>query len=312
MEYYENTELTKDIIINSEKVIDKKHCTTKLLKTNKGRLILKKAPERSNKFIKYPSDINFEIEQNTYIELENRLFKKFNYPNIIENKKDTYILMDYIPGKIGFKNCNVNNVLESLIEFQTSGIYFYSSLYQKLIWQLSRGIFFQIFRWLLINIPDKYSFKLSIKCMYVLFKEQLNQKKLAKPLIIHNDLFGPNNIITLNDKIYYLDFESTVIEKRWCLIDIVDLCIREDSTEFNTLLLSQYLSKLSQKGTTFNEDDLLRQIRVGLLRRSLAILISTDKLKASTLWKNFIEDVLVNDVKYKEWFDTKVSNVLTC
>ena len=92
----------------------------------------------------------------------------------------------------------------------------------------------------------------------------------------HNDLYGLNNIlVTDNNEIYILDFESHSFTKKWIYNDILEIALCNKTLSIDYSLLMYYVNKKEElKTKSFNN-----HMHLVLLKRSLqALYFSKNRL----------------------------------
>lgn len=89
-----------------------------------------------------------------------------------------------------------------------------------------------------------YGFRQHLKILLYIFKLYLNQKPHSKIYLIHKDLHMNQNIINTERGVYFFDFGSAVLTKRYFLTDVILLSLSFPELKFNPeeiLYLLQFL-----------------------------------------------------------------------
>ncbi|MCK8816307.1 hypothetical protein MWH28_02880 [Natroniella sulfidigena] len=261
------------------------------------------------------NSLSFKSEVMTYKELIKNKFKYFNYPSLLETDPESYILTQYISNSSyisDISDISSDNLILSLLEFQTFDLQLnYSFLENKMV-NLTRKPSWKIIQFGLFKTESQFNLFTILKMIYVVLMCNLLQDKNKDYLLIHNDLFGSNffsnNMFECKDKIYYCDFESIVKEKKWFLIDIIDLALDiEEKIKINADLIAKYLFELKKNKIINVPLQLKCQIRIALLRRIIQIIASKkqdpEQIKIAT---DFLNNILLNERKYNNWFKKEI------
>ena len=292
-----------------------------LINTTEGDFIVRKLAERNktNNILRKIYNLlsstttSFFNEAYIYRKINNIEFQWFKFPSLKKTNQKNFIVIDFIPnnGKVYTENIDKNKLIKALFEFQSSDIFQNKFNFNATYWlaRLLRNTSLEIFRHSFGGIRKKYGMKLSIRCTYLLISSRLKLTKIH-PLNMHKDLQykkdGTLNNIIINDKneYFFIDFESTTLEKSWILIDIVDICWSVDSLVPDVKLLSIYLNML-MKNNIIKKKDIKSQIRIALMRRSISIIESRGTTINSVdkeRWRNFLQKIILSNQEYNNWY----------
>ena len=296
-----------------------------LINTTEGDFIVKKLAERNktNNILRKIYNLlsstttSFFNEVYIYRKINNMGFQWFKFPSLKKTNQKNFIVIDFIPnnGKVYTENIDKNKLIRALFEFQSSDIFQNKFNFSVTYWlvRLLRNTSFEIFRYSFGGIRKKYGMKLSIRCTYLLISSKLKLTNIYS-LNMHKDLQhkkdGTLNNIIINDKneYFFIDFESTTLEKSWILIDIVDICWSVDSLVPDVKLLSIYLNML-RKNNIIKKKDIKSQIRIALMRRSISIIESRGKTINSVdkeRWRNFLQKIILSNQEYNNWYEYNI------
>jgi hypothetical protein len=107
--------------------------------------------------------------------------------------------------------------------------------------------------------------------LMILLWSFLKDKK-SKGVFLHNDLFNKNLLKAQDGKIYFIDFEDAIVEKRYPITDAVNILFDENSLTLDKKLIRHFwntaIIDLTEIHTS--ESALVDQVRVCLLRRAFS------------------------------------------
>lgn len=211
--------------------------------------------------------VNFRRELRVYSHYASHKFSYLLIPNLLEKGSD-YIKMEKltgIPEKI-----QVNSIILNLKEFLMIGINekklelfdFISSPAVSVI----RGSLYGVMM---------YGPKIHFRMIFYILKLMASFKYHKKFYLIHKDLKTNQNMINTTNGVYFFDFGSSVLTKRYFLTDVIELSIDFENLEFD---ISPTVSLLQSLG--FENDYLAiakMQIQIILYKRFLHLHKRTKK-----------------------------------
>lgn len=247
--------------------------------------------------------LHFSNEIAFHKHLETKVFESLNIPSIFETDGKTYFLMEYVDGINGIIiNTKMSELLiNALYEFQFStpintikkkGKYF-NKLLQPIPYIL-RGsmtlILLRIGFWEFISIT------------LVALKIGFQNRKVSKNGILsHRDIRIDHNIITSSDnKLYFIDFGSTVIVKKFIMHDIVSLAFDIKNMSLDGELINMYVSLLSDnlffdRNPSFR---ILDQIRLAMITIVIGHLNESEYLN---ICRYYLTNILLNKKNFVEF-----------
>jgi len=301
-----NLEKQSIVVLKKSKVsLDNK--STWLLETTRGNLILKIPSSTQNKgiirkiisFIHPDSSLYFQNELEIYNKFNIQSFEFFRFPKLLFGNSD-FILMRYVEGEKGWNKNSISkeSFANALMEFNNIG----NKLGKKKA-LIKTNLRMQITLHAISKILKKTSLKISISIIRVVFLSLFNKKPRGKRKLIHNDLFGENNLLTVNDEIYFLDFETATIEKEWVLKDIIEISFNRDLS-FDKELFFLYVECLDDDYTQYYEN----QFRMILLLRVIKLILSSfeENIPLREKHISFLYDIILPRNSFYNWLNENV------
>jgi len=283
--------------------------TVFLINTHDATYVLKFYGDRGIRrvinHIRWDSYVCFknEIEVNRQMLQFNE--RSFLFPKMLKTDEKHYILFEHIEDYMMSHRDELtdDNIVSSLLAFQTSKIHVRHNLYYRYRIFLKRNIPIKILRWSRKVLYRPKHLLLWFRCYLFALKALFLSKKTNVSLQTHNDLFRYNNMILNRDnQLYLCDFEFVKRDQKWFLIDIIDLCFDLKTFEFNQTLFGKYITELS-KVTDLSTSRYKTQIKVILLRKILGQLTRADlTLERKEQLVEFIESTLMNNEAYNLWY----------
>lgn len=284
--------------------------STWLVETDTNSYIVKTKVEKDS-LLNYKK-LLFDNELYIYNYLSSLNFTYFKYPELIYTDNRTYMISKYIPNNKDYKLSDSlkSSMINQLLEFQQKGQGINQNLFRKLVFKIYKSLNWKVFRWSVMNLRRKYGRVYVIKSLKVIFESSFSQKKLPISFFIHDDLFGENNyIIDENNEIYFLDFEGAFTERKWILVDIIDMCIDGESLKLDNDRLVYYLNELKKQNIKiYDKLNIKAQVRLVLLRKTLQVLLFSDHPNAQRdkkKWEAFL-DLLLSNSRYTEWYKNQI------
>ena len=175
-----------------------------------------------------------------------RTKENINTPDLIDsNEKE--VLFDYVDNIDYVDSIDEKYIAKKLVKFNNTNIDMKRSktanLLDKLVDKpmafLQRNLIRKFFSLGLI----KYC-----KIQKVVFGLKKRQKVFDKKLLLHNDFYKNNILITENDEIYFCDLESVVKVDRWIFIDVMKFSFgRPYIRKLNKVFIKAYLEEFKNK-----------------------------------------------------------------
>jgi len=223
------------------------------------------------------------------------------------------MVLEYISGTNGWDRRVVsqNCFIKALLEFQLSGINIKTNFVQSILTKWYRKVPCKIIRWSFLILKSPKNIVIAFKCVLITLIQSIKLKKYPYAITTHNDLFYFNNIITGYDKhIYIYDFEYVMLEKKWILIDIIDICFNLSTLRFDTKLFDEYIIHLFRQQLLFHNTlkNLNGQVRVILIRKILGVLLSNSiDSKQKINCRRFLKNILLSERNYYLWYSININ-----
>lgn len=289
--------LSYTVICEDEKYI------VKFAKYKKGSNFSKNSLEKiiSRKYL------NTEI--NIYEYLNSISLKYFNTPKLIAFKRNQYIVIQYIDDitKINIAK-HEKDIINALYEYNCILIEYKNLNFQSRIFNAFKRSNFKIIYFTLSKCFKFLNIKEMLKIYYIILINTMKQKKFNHPILLHKDITTiKKNIFFSNESILLIDFESTVVESRWILLDVIDLAFCD--FKINGTVINHYLEKIKKGNKITEKIHLNSQIRICVLYRVLEYLSGVDDIEIETTkdYLNFFKKVLLNDDGFNSWIEENKS-----
>lgn len=284
---------------------------TWLIESTTGNYILKMvAPLNGKNLIRKlirrfrGSSRSFKTELLLLKNFTNIKYQFFKYPELIKYKINKYLLMEYIESKCGWdkKNITTKKMANAVLEFNISAKEdsFLSVRNNNRV--IIKILYLSISKvWKLVGARE------ALSCIRVLIKSTLKQKKFNNSFMMHKDLIGNNNVLSSGGDLYFIDFESVILERRWILNDIIDVSLTKD-LKVNNELVQNYLLNLEKCTHLDVELNIAAQFRVALLQRLIRRLFSKNEYSVMhrEKWVDFLRNDLLSDKGYEKWYGNNV------
>ena len=286
------------------KIEEKIKDTVSIVKRKNSRFVLKKTGNLRVDNSWYFELINitklgvlhFSNEIAFHKHLETKVFESLNVPSIFETDGKTYFLMEYIDG-INAVNTDTNMsklLVNALYEFQfstpISTISKKGKYFNKLLQPLP-----YILRGSITLILSRIGFVEFISTSLVALKIGFQNRKVSnKGVLSHRDLKIDHNIITSSEnKLYFIDFGSTVLVKKFIMHDIVSLAFDIKNMSLNGELINMYVSLLRdnlffERNPSFR---MLDQLRLAMITIVIGYLNESEYLN---ICRYYLTNILLN------------------
>lgn len=244
-----------------------------------------------------------------YQRLDTQQFTSLNYPRLVKTDNETFVLLTYIPHTSDHpKDLELKRrIVASLIEYQTCSLNPAEAFVMKPFLHLALSPFWTVFRQTLTRVRRQYGSALAISCLKALWTCRQRQSPLDKPIWLHNDFHHNNVLVDKHGNVYIHDFEQTVAERRWVLIDIAHQATDTATFSIDLDLIRLYVDHLKATNARFGTLNYAAQLRFALLHRCLQHLISKappDNVKQQYL--EFISTILVPEEAFRSWYAESV------
>ena len=249
--------------------------------------------------------LHFSNEIAFHRHLGTKVFKSLNIPPIFETDGKTYFLMEYVDGISGKINDSENpkRLINALYEFQFSTPIYTLKVKGKFFNKLLQPLPY-ILRGSLTLILLRVGFRQFLSTILVALKIQLQNNKVSKNGVLsHRDLGLDNNIITsLDDRLYFIDFGSTVLVKKFIMHDIVSLAFDIKNMSFDGELVNMYVLLLRERfffdrNPSFSIFDQVRLAMIGIV---IGYLNESEYLDTC---KYYFTNILLNKKNFAKFCD---------
>ena len=224
-------------------------------------------------------------------------------PNIIETDGKQYMIQEKLEGnylKCNYNICNICEIsagIRELHEFRGENhVGRFWRLFQKHIMSLGVSIHRGVIK---LAIMDGRPAK-AFTALRIFYLSLFRCRSQACYFFHHRDLINHDNSFTLKDgRLGLIDFGNGRAERRWVLMDIIDISIDYDLNVHRKLIHTciERVSPLCDKPLILRD-----QVRISLMRR----LMHPARLYGPRC-QDFFLNVLLDDVKYDEWYRQNVS-----
>lgn len=214
------------------------------------------------------------------------------HPSLLQFKKNKHMIFEYIRPTENTTISHTQKIIDSYLQFQNSLSGYRFSFFTR-SYNLNLSVLYLSIRLFFLN----KSFKTFITIFQLLIKLNKNQTKIV-PLVLHKDLkFKKNTVWGNGSKLYFIDFETVTIEKRWILLDVVDMAFNPLNYSLDLNLINEYLKSIDT-GLKL-QINVEAQIRFALLRRAIGSY--ERELGHENKLYFFLNSILLRENGFKEW-----------
>lgn len=138
--------------------------------------------------------------------------------------------------------------------------------------------------------------KLALFCFKKVFRIIIRNRKQNRRFLVHNDLFNYHNARYSSDgKLGLIDFGQARIDRRWVMLDVVDICLTYDM-KCRRGLYSALIQDIRREFDVnkFNERD---QVWVAVFRQ-----VGLRRPCAPFWHTQFLTEILAVDKEFEAWF----------
>ena len=233
------------------------------------------------------------------------------FAKFIDYQPGSWLLIEKIPNaRRGWHRDQITRrqLLETLLTFQHLPLKPWARGLLPRLAEAKNSLTGKTLIWSLTRILPKLGPLASLKTIHLLRKALKAQPRLSESIWLHNDLLRRNNMLSTDQGLYLIDFESVRQENRWVLQDIVDVSLYQKQFKLNKKLLSAYLKKLIKRHPCYEAVNVPMQVRMVLLHRFMARILPDGKHSEDhrQQWFNFFQYVLLSDTAYKAWYKDEV------
>lgn len=214
---------------------------------------------RRNKSLAFFNEIHFNLHLDK---------QSFYYPKLLKTDHKNYMVFEEVSMTYDYDR---DDLMTILIQMQQSNIPQGFKGTKKVLWKMKQDFSIHILLWSR-HLND---FTLMMKCIKVGILSMFLRKS-KKSYLAHFDLMDLNNVFIYKGGIGLCDFEYMRMEKKWYLVDIVDICFNRETFVFDDDFFELYIEKSkileSESRKTIN-----RQVKYILIRRLLGIAINAQE-----------------------------------
>lgn len=229
------------------------------------------------------------------------------FPDIISFQKDVSFEISYVDKseelmKQKLNSQEINKICLALIEFQL--LFKKKDNYKKGFFELLNNPILSIVR-LGFKKRKEIGNCNFFNCLKIAFLGVVKQRRTNYFFLIHNDLL-PNILYKRKkDQIYFIDFEKTILSRKWLFIDPIHLffCFQNNRIKIKEEFWKEYLPKIKKK-VEFSEINFFEQIRISILLRTLRRITSRSLPEVERKrYKKFLQEVLVPKKSFENWLE---------
>jgi len=234
--------------------------------------------------------------------LKKQVFFQFCTPILVASDGSSYLLFQFINiAHKGEYEINEDLVIDSLIEFYSiPGQKIAMNLTNYLI-NITRKPLFLIMRRVVGNLRRIYGISLAFAVIKVLFECYVDQKPFSSKILLHNDFHHNNVFLDFDGRFYISDFENSVFESRWMLVDIVHYSVGTQKFNLNTNVIKKFFLRYVENNPNFKIDFRAQLLMAYLLRISQMVLSTVPPKSVQKRYFKFFYNVLLNGKNFEKW-----------
>jgi len=213
--------------------------------------------------------VNHRREIRVYEAFDSKKNEHLKIPTLIE-MNNKFIKIQRLYNNNLEVNTNIEEKIPYFVEFLNLG----KSVKKMPFFDLISSPGFSFIRGSIYGIRN-YGFSLILKCYIDAMHLTFIKKTYKKTFLIHKDLKWNQNTIQTDNGLYFFDFGSSVLTKRYFLTDIVGLSIDLDNLKFDIVPIVKLLKILGFDSHYFKYAKM--QIRVLLMRNFIHLHPNTKK-----------------------------------
>jgi len=262
-----------------------------------------------------------------YSQLQPLAFNWFRHPELVFTDGRNYVLTRFIQNNPALARDDAlfyTTAMQAVLEFNTCDFGFELRGCPGWMWEKNNRYKFsrsgKTLRNLLEGILIRNRLPRSLLPRLIGFWGQAmaSTRKMHKPLLVHRDIFQGNILRPEPDKIYFVDFEKTGLEKRWVFVDALKIAQAEplffDQTcgalsgfpRFYVCQLQKFWEELTKRRLEINPEyrHFVQQLKFCLLGWTLKKLVKENPgSERKTGLIRFLEQPVTGPEHYFEkWF----------
>lgn len=237
-----------------------------------------------------------------YKYIKGYVFSQFSIPLLVASDSESYLLFKFI--NIEHKSeyeIKADQVIDGLVEFYSITGNKITKNFKTYLINFTRKPNFLIIRRCASGLRSKYGINLTGKVLRTFFGCLLKQKPFSTKYLIHNDFHHNNSFLDTDGNFYISDFENSVFESRWVLIDIVHYCVGTQTFAINTAVIKRFYIKFSANNPNLNIDFRAQLLMALLLRVSQMVLSTVPPKNVQKRYFRFLNIVLLNSNNFEKW-----------
>lgn len=281
--------------------VSENHPHVFILRNSDGsRIVLKKRKLKTTVIRRILNLFYFKRETQIMAKLHDHPFRHLCIPRLIDTDERSFMLLEYLDG-VFLKNCAIDfscgEIGKGLVELHLFRSERYIGPCARLIQRYITTTGLSIHRGAaLVALAERRPliFLKVIKTFYTCLRSAPRQKTY---FFHHRDLINHDNSFVMNDgRLALIDFGNARAERRWILMDAIDLSIDYDMN-VNAELLRSCLQQILPLCT--NPIAIRDHVRISLIRR----LLHPARLTAR---REFLSEILLDDSKFQSWYEEHV------
>ena len=246
-------------------------------------------------------------EISIYRQLEQISLKQLWVPRLVKYRPRQFLLVEKIDhGRKGWHRDQISQkqLVQALLEFHHLPLKTRQSGLVSCLLEAKNSLTSKLMIWSFTRVLPSCGLKAFFKTLQVIMICQKKQKRFKQPLLLHHDLMRRNNMLSADEGLYLIDFESVRHERRWILHDIIDVALYQKQFKLNKKLLRTYVQKLVQDNPVFQQVHVSAQIRMVMLHRFMARILPEGKHEEDLRrkWFDFYHHVLLSQAAFDQWY----------
>ncbi|WP_164675147.1 hypothetical protein [Anditalea andensis] len=210
--------------------------------------------------------------------------------------------MDYIEGTMGrwYTFDMDRKLIYSLVDLHLS-VKEFKKPFKTHFLSFLRRPFWNTIRLIATIVLNKLGFKDMVKCLYLCLKLSFKVKTNMSPILLHKDINNMGNIVTdKNGELYFLDFESCIIEYKWIFTDIIEVIYSYKDEYLDVELFKVFVNEMQERNFINKGFDLKSQIRFAMLKNVIKYIGFKDLYVSH---KNTLLNNILPDDKFDIWYE---------
>lgn len=243
------------------------------------RLFVKRPPPAKSRAQKIgrlftPGGLRFRNEQVVYKTIHKSRRATVNAAKVVESIPGEQLVLSYLPHQQAPTQLNDDELIEQIIAFNALQPARNRSLFSHAQARLRYSPLWFTLRKTFFGLRGDRSFSQILALVWQLFVLGVSEPRARTSVLLHNDLHR-KNIGLVNNDIYLMDFESSLSEHRWFLIDIVYLTFSVTTFELNVKRLAKYVRTAEAQQLFPTTFQLAPQLKFALCWRLAASLLGS-------------------------------------